>query len=80
MAQKKNSTKKKASPKPVRVHYEDEYDEDDDKNFAVTVKGVIAVMLTFMLVVIVLMYTARSMFILEGNEYHEEKHTSCRRR
>ena len=40
MAQKKNSTKKKASPKPVRVHYEDEYDEDDDKNFAVTVKGV----------------------------------------
>ena len=73
MAQKKNSKGKKPSSKPVRVQYEDEYDdEEDDKNFATTVKGVIAVMLTFMLVVIVLMFTARSMFVLEGNEYKED--------
>ncbi|MBO6141539.1 MAG: SH3 domain-containing protein [Ruminococcus sp.] len=73
MAQKKKGTAKKASSKPVRVQYEDEYDdEEDDKNFATTVKGVIAVMITFMCVVIVLMFTARSMFILQGNEYHED--------
>lgn len=71
MAQKKKSTNKKPSTKPVRSQYEDEEDLEDE-NFAGTVKGVIAVMLTFMVVVIVLMFTARSMFILQGNEYKEE--------
>ena len=75
MAQKKkhSSSGRKPSPKPVRVQYEDDYDEeDDDKDFATTVKGVIAVMITFMVVAIVLMFTARRMFVLQGNEYKEE--------
>lgn len=71
MAQKKKSTNKKPSAKPARSQYEGEEDLEDE-NFAGTVKGVIAVMLTFMVVVIVLMFTARSMFILQGNEYKEE--------
>lgn len=71
--QKKHSSGKRPSTKPVRVKYEDEYEEeDDDKDFAVTVKGVIAVMITFMVVAIVLMFTARRMFVLQGNEYKEE--------
>ena len=73
MAQKKKgSAKKKPSTKPVRVQYDDEYEEDDEKDFATTVKGVIAVMITFMVVAIVLMFTARRMFVLQGNEYKEE--------
>ena len=75
MAQKKkhSSSGRKPSPKPVRVQYEDDYDEeDDDKDFATTVKGVIAVMITFMVVAIVLMFTARRMFVLQGNEYKED--------
>ena len=68
MADKKKKGSKKASSKPVRPVYEDEYIDEDDNNFATTVKGVIAVMITLMLVIIVLMYTARSMFVLEGNE------------
>ena len=74
MAQKKKrSTSKKPSAKPVRVQYEDDYEEeDDDKDFASTVRGVIAVMITFMVVAIVLMFTARRMFVLQGNEYKEE--------
>lgn len=67
MADKKKNSSKKASTKPARADYDD-YEEDDDANFATTVKGVIAVMVTLMLVIIVLMYTARSMFVLEGNE------------
>ena len=74
MAQKKKrSASKKPSAKPVRVQYEDDYEEeDDDKDFASTVRGVIAVMITFMVVAIVLMFTARRMFVLQGNEYKEE--------
>ncbi|MBR1749408.1 MAG: SH3 domain-containing protein [Ruminococcus sp.] len=68
MANNKNSRQKPSTKAKRPVYDDDEYDEADDAKFATTVKGVIAVMITFMLVMIVLMFTARSMFVLSGNE------------
>ncbi len=68
----RHRTPVKADTRAKRPDYDDEeYDEADDAQFATTVKGVIAVMVTFMVVMIVLMFTARSMFVLSGNEYKE---------